>query len=367
MHVPFVNLKTQYAALKHQMVPALESLMESSQFILGKAVTDFEHAFAEAHQMKECVGVGSGTDALHIVLWAYGVGPGDEVITAANTFIATAEAISLTGATPVFVDVDPVTYTMNPALLERAITGRTKAVIPVHLYGQAAPMDEIMRIADRHGIAVLEDACQAHLTTFSGTYVGHFGVAAAFSFYPGKNLGAYGEAGAVTTNDAALANKLRILRDHGQVKKYHHAMWGLNYRLDAIQATVLNIKMPYLRSWTEARRRHADMYNRMLSGVGDVVTPSERTGGTHVYHLYVIQTAHRDALQKHLQSNDIHTGLHYPVPLHLQEAYGSLGGKPGDFPVSEQLAVRGLSLPMFAELTNAQIEHVCAAIRDFFD
>jgi dTDP-4-amino-4,6-dideoxygalactose transaminase len=341
--------------------------MESSQFVLGKAVEDFERGFAAAHEMKYCVGVGSGTDALHIVLWAYGVGPGDEVITAANTFIATAEAISLTGARPVFVDVDPVTHTMSPVSLEKAITGKTKAIIPVHLYGEAAGMSEIMAVANRHKVFVIEDACQAHLTKYDGKYVGHFGVAAAFSFYPGKNLGAYGEAGAVTTNDEALANKLRILRDHGQVKKYQHATWGLNYRLDAIQATVLSVKMPYLKTWTEARRSHANQYSQKLTVMGDIVTPVERPGGTHVYHLYVIQTAHRDALQKHLQTLDIHTGLHYPVPLHLQEAYRHLGGKRGDFPVTEQQAERGLSLPMFAELTDEQIDYVCTSIGDFFD
>ncbi len=349
------------------MLPALEGLMESSQFILGKPVEDFERSFADAHEMKYCVGVGSGTDALHIVLWAFGIGFGDEVITTANTFIATSEAISLTGATPVFVDVDPVTYTMDPVSLQKAISPKTKAIIPVHLYGQAAPMNEIVEIAKRHGILLVEDACQAHLTTYSGKHVGHFGVATAFSFYPGKNLGAYGEAGGVTTNDEALAQKLRVLRDHGQVKKYHHATWGLNYRLDAMQAVVLNVKMPYLKSWTEARRVHARKYTDGLHSVGDIMTPVERPGGTHVYHLYVIQTAHRDELQKHLSAHDIQTGLHYPVPLHLQEAYKKLGGKKGDCPVSEQLAGRVLSLPMFAELTDDQIEHVCATVRDFFD
>jgi dTDP-4-amino-4,6-dideoxygalactose transaminase len=367
MHVPFVDLKIQYASLKHEMVPALESLMESSQFILGKSVENFERSFADAHQMKHCVGVGSGTEALHIVLWAHGIGPGDEVITAANTFIATAEAISLTGARPVFVDVDPKTYTMDPSHLKKAITSKTKAIIPVHLYGQAAAMDEIMSIAREHGIMVLEDACQAHLATYNGKHVGHFGVAAGFSFYPGKNLGAYGEAGGVTTKDDALAQKLRVLRDHGQTKKYHHATWGLNYRLDGMQAVILNVKMPHLAAWTDARRRHAHGYGEKLRGVGDIITPFERPDSMHVYHLYVIQTSQRDALQKHLQSREIQTGLHYPVPLHLQEAYKSLGYKKGDFPVSENVADRGLSLPMFAELTDQQIEYVCDAIKDFFD
>ena len=349
------------------MVPALESLMESSQFILGKGVDGFERSFAAAHQMKHCVGVGSGTEALHIILWAQGIGRGDEVITTANTFIATAEAISLTGATPVFVDVDPKTYTMDPSSLETAITANTKAIIPVHLYGQAASMDEIIGIADRHGILVVEDACQAHLAGFKGRYVGHFGAATAFSFYPGKNLGAYGEAGAVTTNDDSLAARLRVLRDHGQVKKYQHATWGLNYRLDGIQAAVLNVKMPYLKRWTEARRSHAHAYAARLQGVGDIVVPYERPGSDHVYHLYVIQTVHRDALQNHLLKCDIHTGLHYPIPLHMQEAYKHLGYKAGQFPVTERLAARGLSLPMFAELTDDQLEYVATSIKEFFD
>lgn len=367
MHVPFVDLRVQYASLKHQMVPALESLMESSQFILGEPVERFERSFAGAHDMKHCVGVGSGTEALHLILWACGVGPGDEVITAANTFIATAEAISLTGARPVFVDVDPLTYTMDPALLEGAITSRTKAIIPVHLYGQPAAMDEIPGIAHRHGVLIVEDACQAHLSLYRGKYVGHFGLAAAFSFYPGKNLGAYGEAGAVTTNDDAFAQKLRVMRDHGQTKKYHHVMWGLNYRIDGMQAAVLNVKIPHLISWTRARREHAHRYSEKLSEVGDVLTPFEREGSEHVYHLYVIQTTRRDELQKHLLSRDIQTGLHYPVPLHLQQAYRSLGYRKGEFPVSEQLAERGLSLPMFPELTTQQIDYVCASVREFFE
>lgn len=367
MEVPFVDLKAQYASLKHEVMPAVESLVESSRFILGPAVTSFERSFADAHRMKHCVGVGSGTDALHIVLLALGIGSGDEVIVPANTFIATAEAVSLTGATPVFADVDPRTYTLDSGSLAKVITPRTKAIIPVHLFGQSASMDEIMHIANRKRIPVLEDACQAHLATYKGQFVGHFGVAAAYSFYPGKNLGAYGEAGAVTTNDDALSDRLRVLRDHGQTQKYHHAVWGLNYRLDALQATVLNVKMPHLPAWNSARREHAARYNELLQGVGDVVTPYERPGSTHVYHLYVIQTAHRDALQQHLQSKGISTGLHYPIPLHLQDAYAHLGWKNGDFPVSEQIATRGLSLPMYAELRDEQINYVCSAIRDFFD
>lgn len=367
MKIPFVDLHAQYQSLRHEMLPAVEQIMETSQFILGKAVEDFEKKFAQAHEMKHCVGVGTGTDALHIVLWALGVGHGDEVITVPHTFIATAEAISLSGAKPVFVDIDPVTYTMDPNLLEKAITKKTKAILPVHLYGQPAPMKAIKEIADRHGIPVIEDACQAHLSQYDGKYVGQFSVAAAFSFYPGKNLGAYGEGGGVTTNDDSLAKKMRMIRDHGSEKKYHHAMWGHNYRLDGIQGAVLGVKLPHLRAWTDARRRHAVRYNELLANKGDLVLPQEDERARHVYHLYVVQSANRDALQSFLGEKGVATGLHYPVPLHLQEAYKDLGYSRGDFPITEQVASRGLSLPMFAELTDEQMQFVASAIEDFFD
>lgn len=367
MKVPFVDLNAQYQSLKNEMLPAVEKVMETSQFILGKAVSEFEKNFAEAHNMKHCIGVGTGTDALHIVLWALGVGRGDEVITVSHTFIATAEAISLTGARPVFVDIDPLTYTMDPKALEKAITNKTKAIIPVHLYGQPAAMAEISTIAAHHGVPVIEDACQAHLAQYDGKFVGEFGVAAAFSFYPGKNLGAYGEGGGVTTNDDTLAAKMRMIRDHGSSKKYYHAMWGHNYRLDGIQGAVLGVKLPHLNSWTEARRRHARRYSEQLEGMGDLVVPTEHPRAKHVYHLYVVQSVGRDELQTYLASRDIATGLHYPLPLHLQEAYKDLGYTKGDFPVTEKVASQGLSLPMFAELTNEQIDEVVQAIEDFFD
>lgn len=367
MTVPFLDLKLQYAALKDEIVPAIMETIESTQFILGKAVEQFETDFAAAHGMKHCVAVGTGTDALHLALWAKNIGPGDEVITVAHTFIATAEAISLCGATPVFVDVDPLTYTMDPKQLERAITKRTKAIIPVHLYGQPAAMDEIMTIATGRGVMVLEDACQAHLATYDNRFVGQFGMAGAFSFYPGKNLGAYGEAGGITTNDDQLAIEMRRLRDHGQIKKYHHAQWGHNYRMDGIQGAVLGVKMRYIDAWTDARRRHAKTYGEKLGGVGDVVLPREDSRAKHVYHLYVIQTKFRDALQAHLTNKGIGTGLHYPIPLHLQDAYKSLGYGKGQFPVTEQVAAHGLSLPMFAELTSEQITYVVDSVKEFFD
>lgn len=366
-HVPFLDLKLQYNNLKDEILPAMESVMESTQFILGKAVQDFERDFAQAHGMKHCVAVGSGTDALHLILWAKGIGAGDEVITVAHTFIATAEAISLTGARPVFVDVDPKTYTLDPELLKKAITSKTRAIIPVHLYGQPAAMDEILSIAREYNLVVIEDACQAHLATYDGKFVGQYSDAAAFSFYPGKNLGAYGEAGGITTNDGDLATGMRMLRDHGQLKKYHHSTWGHNYRMDGIQGAVLGIKLRHLDGWTEARRAHAQRYSERLAGVGDIVTPFESSRSRHVYHLYVIQTRFRDKLQQHLQERNIATGLHYPVPLHLQDAYKDLGYRSGEFPVTEQVAAHGLSLPMFAELTDAQIESVVTAVREFFD
>ena len=366
MKVPFVDLKAQYQTLKKDMVPAVEGIMDSASFILGKAVENFERNFADAHRAKHCIGVGSGTDALHILLWALGVGPGDEVITVSHTFIATSEAISLTGAKPVFVDVDPVTYTMDPKLIERAITKKTKAIVPVHLYGQPAPMEEIMAVANRHKLPVIEDCAQAHLATFNGKPVSQFGIGAGFSFYPGKNLGAYGEAGGVLTNDDALAAKVRMLRDHGSQKKYHHELVGHNYRMDGIQGAVLGVKLPHLNAWTEARRQHASTYSQKLKGVGDIVTPVEAPGRKHVYHLYVIQTKRRDELQAFLNTKEIGNGLHYPIPLHLQPAYSWLGYKKGDFPVSEMVAERGLSLPMFAEMTGDQLDYVVGAVKEFF-
>ncbi len=367
MKVPFLDLKLQYDNLKAELVPAIMGTIESTQFILGKAVEDFEKQFAADHGMKHCVALGTGTDALHVALWAKNVGPGDEVITVSHTFIATAEGISLCGATPVFVDIDPVTYTMDPKKLEAAITKRTKAIIPVHLYGQPAAMEEIMAIAQKHNLLVLEDACQAHLAKYNDKFVGQFGFATAFSFYPGKNLGAYGEAGGVTTNDDALVVEMRRLRDHGQIKKYHHQQWGHNYRMDGIQGAVLGVKLRFLNEWTEARRRHAKCYVEKLGGVGDLVLPKEDQKAKHVYHLFVVQTKFREALQAHLTEKGIGTGLHYPIPLHLQEAYKNLGYVKGQFPVTEQVASHGLSLPMFAEMTDDQITYVVDSVKEFFD
>jgi len=361
--IPFVDLKAQYQAIKPEINEAIQHVMDSTAFIGGRAVLEFEGAFAKFCGAKYAVGVGNGTDALALALKALGVGPGDEVITVPNTFIATTEAISRVGADIVFVDVHPETYNMDFRQLEEKITRRTKAVIPVHLYGQPADMEPLLAIARKHGLKVLEDACQAHGATYKGRRVGSFGEIAAFSFYPSKNLGAYGDGGAVVTNDADLAEKVRMLGNHGSLVKYEHPMEGVNSRLDAIQAAILSAKLKHLEDWNCQRRKHAQLYNELLSGIDGVVTPKELSGTEPVYHLYVIQVEKRDALRAGLQEQGIETGIHYPMPLHLQPAYERLGLKKGAFPVSEQAAGRILSLPMYPELTEEMIERVVKAIQ----
>jgi len=375
MKVPLADLRSQYLAIKPEIDSAIQSILDSSQFILGKAVSAFEEGFAAAHHAKHCIGVGSGTDSLHAALWATDIKEGDAVITTPFTFIATVEAISLTGARPLLVDIDPATYTMNPSALERLLSSKKsdnlsgvkiRAIVPVHLYGQAAQMDAIGDIAKRHGLAIIEDACQSHLATYGGKFVGNFGVAACFSFYPGKNLGAYGEAGAVITDYDALATKIRQLRDHGQVEKYKHAFWGHNYRMDGIQGAVLGVKLKYLEKWTTRRRQIAGFYKKMLEGIGDIILPFESPKARHVYHLFVIRTKKRSGLQKFLAEKEIGTALHYPIPLHFQEAYKHLGYRPGDFPVSESAAEECISLPLYPEMTDDQAEYVAASVKSFF-
>jgi len=367
MTIPFFDLSRQFSTIRNEILPALEEEMRSSHFVAGAAVEEFERAFARAHQVEHCVAVGSGTDALHAIFWALGLGPGDEVVTVSHTFIATAEAVSLTGATPVFVEIDPGTLLMDPGALERAITPATRAVLPVHLYGNPAPMERILAVAGAAGVPVVEDACQAHGASLGGTPVGGFGRAAAFSFYPSKNLGAFGEAGAVLTRDAGLATRMRELRDHGQTKKYHHARRGHNYRMDNLQGVVLGKKLPHLPAWTARRREIAALYGGLLRGVGDLQLPRETPEGRHVYHLYVVLTQRRDALQEYLHARGIGSGLHYPVPLHLQPAYASAACPPGSLPVTEAAAAHALSLPMFPELTDDEVRAVAAAVRAFFD
>jgi dTDP-4-amino-4,6-dideoxygalactose transaminase len=366
MNVPLVDLKKQYQNIKPEIDAAIQDVINNTAFILGKAVSEFETAFAKAHNVKHCIAVGSGTDALHAMLWAAKIGPGDEVITVPFTFIATVEAISLVGAKPVFVDIDPKTFTMDPAKLEAAITPRTKAILPVHLYGQAAEMDRIGEIAKKHNIILFEDAAQAHLAKFKGKSIGEFGLATGFSFYPGKNLGAYGEGGGVITNDDAFALRIRQLRDHGQSEKYKHQFWGHNYRMDGIQGAVLGVKLKHLAAWTERRREIAAIYTKRLTGIPGLVLPHEAAGAYHVYHQYSLSTSRRNDLQKFLADKGIATGLHYPLSLHMQDAYKDLGYPRGAFPVSEKAADECISLPLFSEMTEEQISHVTDQVRAFF-
>jgi len=367
MNIPFLDLKTQFREIEHEVFPMVKEAMENAAFIGGPQVSGFEAEFAAFCDSKYCVGVNSGTDALRFALMAAAIGRGDEVITVPHTFIATTEAISQVGAKPVFVDIRPDTYNMNVYKIQRAIGPKTKAIIPVHIYGQSADMDSILEIASKKNLIVIEDACQAHGAVYKSKKAGSMGLAGCFSFYPGKNLGAYGEGGAVVTQSEAIANKIRMIRDHGQAKKYYHDMEGYNGRLDAIQAGVLRIKLRRLESWNESRRQNAKHYNELLSPIKGVSLPVEADGCRHVYHLYVILVDDRDGLQKYLTDKGIGTGLHYPVPLHLQKAYSYQGYKEGDFPVTESVAKRLLSLPMFPELTKAQIEYVADCIKQFMN
>jgi dTDP-4-amino-4,6-dideoxygalactose transaminase len=365
MKVPFLDLKAQYETIRAEIAAALQEVLEKTAFAGGPFVEKFEKEFAPFCRTEHAVGVGNGTDALWAAMLGLGIGQGNEVITAANTFIATAEAISFCGAKPVFVDVDEKTCNMNPNLIEAAITPRTKAIIPVHLYGQMADMDPIMEIARKHKLLVIEDASQAHGAEYKGRRAGSIGHAGCFSFYPGKNLGAYGEAGAVVTNNAELARTVRMFRDHGQSKKYYHSIIGWNARMDGFQGAVLSVKLKHLPAWTEGRRKNAALYGRLLAGVKNTILPTEASYGKHVYHIYAIRAQNRDALIKALQERDVHCAIHYPVPLHLQDAYSSLGYKKGDFPVTERVAEGLVSLPMFAELTQEQIETAAQELKRY--
>ena len=362
LSVPFVDLKTQYLSLKPEIDAAIARVFERTAFILGAEVAAFEQAFAEYLDARFCVGVNSGTAALQLALLACGVGPGDEVIVPSFTFFATAETVSVLGATPVFIDIDPISYTVTASAIEKAITPRTRAIIPVHLYGQTADLDPILALAEKHNLQVIEDAAQAHGAEYKGKRVGPFGHVGCFSFYPSKNLGAYGEAGAIATNDEDLATRLRLLRDHGSTSKYAHAIVGYNFRMEEIQAAVLNVKLRHLDDWNNQRRAHAAAYNELLKDSG-LVLPCEMDYARHVYHVYAVQCDKRDELQSRLAARSIQTGVHYPIPIHLQPAYAALGYKAGDLPVTERLSERVLSLPLFAELTDAQQVTVAAAIR----
>jgi dTDP-4-amino-4,6-dideoxygalactose transaminase len=364
MNVPFMDLKSQYAAIKHEVLAAVADVLESAHFVLGKEVTAFEHEFAAFSGAQHGIAVNSGTSALHLALLAAGVGPGDEVITVPCTFVATVAAIVYTGATPVFVDVDPVSYTMDATKIEAAITSKTKAILPVHLYGNPADMDPIVSLAQRHNLVVIEDSAQAHAAEYRGRRCGSIGDMGCFSFYPGKNLGAYGEGGLVTTNNHEYAKKIRMLRDWGAERKYEHVLKGFNYRMEAIQGAILRIKLKHLERWTEARRAHAAAYAKELSGSG-LTLPEQQHASRHVYHVYAVLTPHRKELMDSLNAQGIQTGIHYPYPIHLLPAHVDLGYKAGDFPVSERVAVQELSLPMYPEMTDAHIRAVGRAIHEF--
>jgi len=366
--VPFVDLRKQYEGLRKEIENLLNDIFDNTAYICGKYVALFENAFAVLHGFKHFIGVNSGTSAVHLMLWASGIERNDEVVIPVNTFIATAEAISLCGATPVFVDVDINTYNINYNELEKVVSKRTKAIIPVHLYGLSANMSEILKFAREKEISIFEDACQAHYAAYKGTRVGNFGIAGAFSFYPGKNIGAFGEAGGVSVNSEELYIKMKKMRDHGSEEKYKHELIGHNYRMEEIQAAVLYVKIKYLKNWIEQRRKIASYYKKYLSELEGVVCPIEPEDCYHVYHLFVIRVLNgkRNRLKNYLYENGIMTGLHYPIPLHLQKAYKSLGYKKGDFPVAEKIADEILSLPIYPELDLKQVEYVCDKIHQFF-
>ncbi len=362
--IPLVDLKKQYKSIQDEVNGAISEVLESCHFVLGEKVEAFEKDFADYCQTNFAFAVNSGTSALHLALLAAGVGPGDEVITVSFTFIATAAAISYTGAKPVFVDVDPNTCNMDPAKIEAAITPQTKVIMPVHLYGTCADMDPIMEIARRHNLIVVEDAAQAHGAEYKGRRAGSMAELACFSFYPGKNLGAYGEAGAVVTNDDRYVDLLKQLRDHGQSKKYYHERVGYNFRMEAIQGAILGVKLRHLDDWTDARRSHAKFYQRELgdSGVRLIAEPANSKAVYHVFPLFVEE---RDEMREHLHSAGVSTGIHYPIPVHLQRAYQDLGYHAGDFPHTERLSREMLSLPMYPELEEAELAQIVSAVREF--
>jgi dTDP-4-amino-4,6-dideoxygalactose transaminase len=359
--IPFLDLKSQYQNLKPEVDAAVLGVLGSGQYVLGEEVAALEREFADYCRTRHAIAVNTGTSALHLSLLAAGIGPGDEVITTPFTFVATTAAIRYIGARPVFVDIDPTTFNIDPERIEQAITPLTKAIVPVHLYGQMADMDPIMDIATHWGLAVVEDACQAHGAEYKGRRAGSIGVSGCFSFYPGKNLGAYGEGGMIVTSDDEQAKTMRMLRDWGQDRRYHHVLSGYNYRMDAIQGAILRVKLRYIERWTKARRSNARRYGQLL-GEARLRPPYEAPGRRHVWHIYAVRAADRDNLQRALQLEDIQTGLHYPLPVHLQPAHGDLGYRMGDFPEAEAAARSVLSLPMFPELTAEQIDRVADAV-----
>ncbi len=368
MNVPFVDLKTQYQGIKEEVLKEINEVLDNTAYICGKKAKKFEEDFAKLLDVKHAVALSSGTDALHVALHALGIKQGDEVIVPANTFIATSEGISLCNAKPVFVDNDERTYNIDVNKIEAAITPKTKAIIPVHLYGQPAEIDAILEIAKKHNLYVVEDCSQAHLSTYKGKKTGGFGNIGTFSFYPGKNLGAYGEAGGVVTNDSTLYDFMYKYRQHGSTEKYVHEMEGHNYRLEEIQAGVLNVKMKYIQKWTDMRRKNAKLYTETFASLGieEVITPWHPEYVNPVYHLYIIRVKDREKLSGYLNKNGVQTGLHYPLPLHMQKAYAYLNHKPEDFPVAAKYAKEILSIPMYPEMTDEMINFVCSSIKKFY-
>jgi dTDP-4-amino-4,6-dideoxygalactose transaminase len=367
MKIPFVDLKMQYSSIKEEVLETIGNVIENSAFIGGSFVEKFESEFKEFCGTKYCIGVGNGTDAIYIALKMLGTGPGDEVITAANSFIATSEAISLTGAKVVFCDVSEVTRNLNPDLISDKITDKTKAIVPVHLYGQPADMDKIIEIAKRNNLFIVEDCAQAHGAKYKGRGVGTFGEISCFSFYPGKNLGAYGDGGALVTDNEDIGEKIRMYANHGRSEKYNHEFEGVNSRLDGMQAAILSVKLKYLEEWNLKRNANAKIYNEKLKGIKDIITPVIPDDRDHVFHLYVIRSNERDRLKKFLTDNNISCGIHYPIALPNLKAYSYLNHKPEDFPVSSKLQNEILSLPIYPELTEEQIEYIANAIRNFYE
>lgn len=364
MQIPWIDIRQQNASLRDEILPLWEQILSEAQFVGGPHLEGFERDFAAACQSEHCCGVSSGTDALRLIFDAIGIRPGDEVITVANTFIATTEAIIQAGGRPVFVDIDPETYTIDPIAIEQAITDRTRGIVPVHLYGQIAEMDAINEIARLHGLWVVEDAAQAHLAEYKGRRAGSMGIAAAFSFYPGKNLGACGEAGAVTTSEKEIADRVRMLRDHGQATKYFHDLNGYNNRCDALQAAALRVKLRYLPAWNERRRAIAARYFTRLEGIEGLVLPKVESNRLHAWHLFVIQVDERDRVHAELKKRGVTTAFHYPLPLHLQKAYDYMGYRPGDLPITEAVAARLLTLPAYPEMSDEAVDYVCDQLTD---
>lgn len=365
MKVPFVDLKIQYNLLKKDIDGAIQSVIDRTAFIQGEEVKTFEQNFARHYGVKNCIGVANGTDALYISMKMLGIGPGDEVITVANSWISTAEAIVQTGAKPVFVDIDEYA-TIDASKIEEYINEKTIALIPVHLYGQPADMKVIKELAEKHNLYLIEDCAQAHFAEFEGKKVGTFGDVATFSFYPGKNLGAYGDAGAIITNDDELAIKMRMYANHGAIKKHQHLMEGINSRLDSIQAAILNVKLPYLSQWNEMRLKNASYYDDILEGIGDIITPLVRKNVKHIYHVYCIRSQHRDELRTFLETNGIETAIHYPVALPFMEAFSNLNYRPDEFPRTVSIQDQILSLPMYPELKVDMMNYVADTIKLFF-